>query len=108
MQRLLIAAAKADWRDVEPAIFGTLLKRALNPEERHRLGAHYTPRAYVERLVLSTVIEPLRADWKDVPTAAVNLKTRGKDKDAISEVKAFHHRPTQIRPSPSFVCGGKN
>ena len=104
---LLIAAAKADWRDVEPAIFGTLLERALNPEERHRLGAHYTPRAYVERLVLPTVIEPLRADWKDVLTAAVNLKTRGKDKDAISEVKAFHHRLTQIRVLDP-ACGTGN
>lgn len=40
---LLIAAADADWQDVEPAIFGTLLERALDPLERHRLGAHYTP-----------------------------------------------------------------
>ncbi len=62
---LLIEAARADWRDVEPAIFGTLLERALNPAERHALGAHYTPRAYVERLVLPTVIEPLREDWKN-------------------------------------------
>ena len=38
--------------DVEPAIFGTLLERALDPAERRQLGAHYTPRAYVERLVL--------------------------------------------------------
>ena len=38
-------SAKADWRDVEPTIFGTLLTRALDPEERHRLGAEYTPRA---------------------------------------------------------------
>ncbi|MCK7580994.1 MAG: hypothetical protein MZV65_38850 [Chromatiales bacterium] len=52
-------------REVEPAIFGTLLERALDPAERHALGAHYTPRAYVERLVLPTVIEPLRADWAD-------------------------------------------
>ena len=43
--RLLIQAAKADWKDVEPAIFGTLLERALDPVERHKLGAHYTPRA---------------------------------------------------------------
>ena len=47
---LLIEAAKADWKAVEPAIFGTLLERALDPIERHKLGAHYTPRAYVERL----------------------------------------------------------
>jgi hypothetical protein len=52
---------------VEPAIFGTLLERALDPDERHKLGAHYTPRAYVERLVLPTVIEPLREDWNDRP-----------------------------------------
>ena len=48
---LLIQAAEADWTNVEPAIFGTLLERALDPRERHKLGAHYTPRAYVERLV---------------------------------------------------------
>ncbi|NCD26957.1 MAG: class I SAM-dependent DNA methyltransferase, partial [Deltaproteobacteria bacterium] len=28
---VLLKAAKADWREVEPAIFGTLLERALNP-----------------------------------------------------------------------------
>ncbi len=31
---LLIEAAKCDWQHVEPAIFGTLLERALNPDER--------------------------------------------------------------------------
>lgn len=39
----LLVAAKRDWRDVEPAIFGTLLERALDPRERSKLGAHYTP-----------------------------------------------------------------
>jgi hypothetical protein len=38
-------AASYNWRDVEPAIFGTLLEQAFNPEERRKLGAHYTPRA---------------------------------------------------------------
>lgn len=55
---LLRAASGLNWRNVEPAIFGTLLERALNPYDRHKLGAHYTPRAYVERLVLPIVIEP--------------------------------------------------
>jgi hypothetical protein len=68
---LLLRAAKADWRHVEPAIFGTLLERALSPDERHKLGAHYTPRAYVERLVLPTVIEPLREEWDAAKAAAL-------------------------------------
>jgi hypothetical protein len=70
---LLAQAAKANWREVEPAIFGTLLERALDPDERHALGAHYTPRAYVERLVLPTVIEPLRAEWANAQAAALML-----------------------------------
>lgn len=70
---LLILAAKANWREVEPAIFGTLLERALDPAERHSLGAHYTPRAYVERLVLPTVMEPLRAEWANAQAAALLL-----------------------------------
>ena len=47
---LRLAARMSEWKDVEPAIFGTLLERALDERERHSLGAHYTPRAYVERL----------------------------------------------------------
>lgn len=62
--KLLLEAAEHNWAEVDPAIFGTLLERALDPEERHRLGAHYTPRAYVERLVRPTVEAPLRAEWE--------------------------------------------
>lgn len=86
---LLIAAAKADWRDVEPAIFGTLLEHALDPRERHKLGAHYTPRDYVERLVMPTVIEPLREQWEDVQAAAAIHLATDKPKDAVRVVANF-------------------
>ena len=56
----LLVAAKYNWREVDPAIFGTLLEQALDTKERAKLGAHYTPRAYVERLVVVTIMEPLR------------------------------------------------
>jgi hypothetical protein len=87
---LLGEASRSDWRDVEPAIFGTLLERALDPIERHKLGAHYTPRAYVERLVLPTIVEPLRAQWDAVQTAAVHLAKAGEVDKAIRQVKKFH------------------
>ena len=70
---LLIDAGQKQWREVEPAIFGTLLERALDKNERHKLGAHFTPRAYVERLVLPTIVEPLREQWANVQAAAVTL-----------------------------------
>lgn len=94
---LLIEAARADWRDVEPAIFGTLVERALNPVDRHKLGAHYTPRAYVERLVKPTIIEPLRAEWESVQAAALLYAEAGQIQDAFNEVDAFHQRLASIR-----------
>ncbi|MGY1458183.1 DNA methyltransferase [Luteimonas sp. A534] len=107
---MLIDAAKADWRHVEPAIFGTLLERALSPGERHKLGAHYTPRAYVERLVLPTVIEPLRDEWKDVQAAA-KLKAKGKGakarNEAVALLKSFQHRLCTIRVLDP-ACGSGN
>ena len=90
---LLLEAANADWTQVEPAIFGTLLERALSPLERHALGAHYTPRAYVERLVLPTVIEPLRADWANAQAAALVLAHEA----AALEGKAADARRAEAR-----------
>lgn len=104
---LLIEAAKADWKDVEPAIFGTLLERALDPRERHALGAHYTPRAYVERLVLPTVVEPIRDEWRNVHAAAVSLATKGDLKGAIAEVRAFHRRLCSVKVLDP-ACGSGN
>ena len=104
---LLIAAASADWRDVEPAIFGTLLERALDPRERHKLGAHYTPRAYVERLVRPTLIDPLREEWDGVQAAASQLLQKGRADEAAREVLRFHKRLTTMRVLDS-ACGSGN
>ena len=103
---LLKEAAKQNWSHVEPAIFGTLLERALNPAERHKLGAHYTPRAYVERLVLPTVVEPLRAEWESVRAAAFTHARAGNLKAARDEVNAFHDKLCQIIVlDPACGCG---
>src|SRR3546814_16863404 len=78
----LYEAAKHVWTDVEPAIFGTLLEQALDKDERKRLGAHYTPRAYVERLVEATIIQPLKAEWEGAVLGAVE-RERESDPRAI-------------------------
>ncbi len=87
---LLEHAAKADWKDVEPRIFGTLLERALDPKERHKLGAHFTPRAYVERLIEPTLLEPLREQWENAKAAALMDADKGDLKSATERVKTFH------------------
>ena len=104
---LLLVAARANWREVEPAIFGTLLERALDPTERHALGAHYTPRAYVERLVLPTIVEPLREDWKFAQAAALVLAGEGKLKEAQQQVREFLKHLCEVRVLDP-ACGSGN
>ncbi len=104
---LLLAAARANWREVEPSIFGTLLERALDPEERHALGAHYTPRAYVERLVLPTIVEPLREDWRNAQAAALVLAAEANVTAALNEIKAFHKYLCSVRVLDP-ACGSGN
>lgn len=103
----LLVAARQDWRDVEPAIFGTLLERALDPRERSKLGAHYTPRAYVERLVVPTIIEPLRADWERAQAEIEDALRSGDGKAALAIARAFHHELCTIRVLDP-ACGTGN
>jgi methylase of polypeptide subunit release factors len=104
---LLIEAASHKWNHVEPAIFGTLLERALDGKERAKLGAHYTPRAYVERLVMPTVIEPLRADWAGVQAAAASLIEADKADEARAVVEKFHGQLAQTKVLDP-ACGTGN
>jgi hypothetical protein len=104
---LLIEAAKAEWKEVEPAIFGTLLERALDPVERHKLGAHYTPRAYVERLVMPTIMEPLRNQWDIAYATAVSQYDASKATEAIKTVRRFHEQLCETRVLDP-ACGSGN
>lgn len=103
----LAAAAAHDWKDVEPAIFGTFLEQALDPTDRRKLGAHYTPRAYVERLVIATVIDPLRAEWDAARSTADRQRAEGKGDAAIRTVQAFHDRLCETRVLDP-ACGTGN
>jgi very-short-patch-repair endonuclease len=102
---VLYAAAAKDWSQVEPAIFGTLLERALDKKERSRLGAHYTPRSYVERLVRPVVMEPLRQQWDEVELELKRIleTTEGQEpaiaqrKKAEQEIQDFLAELRQVR-----------
>jgi len=88
--QILLDAAQRDWKQVEPAIFGTLLERALDPKERSKLGAHYTPRSYVERLVRPVVLEPIRERWNLVQAEVKQvLENEDKEPTAAQQKKAI-------------------
>ncbi len=105
--KLLLVAAGKDWAEVEPAIFGTLLENALDELQRGQLGAHFTPRAFVERLVLPTVMEPLRADWDNVIVSAYRADKDGKRTEAAKLVADFHAKLANVRVLDP-ACGSGN
>ena len=65
---ILRDVSRLDWSQVEPAIFGTLFERGLDPSKRSQLGAHYTDRASIERLVQPVIIGPLRREYERMQT----------------------------------------
>ncbi|MDO6415940.1 class I SAM-dependent DNA methyltransferase [Sphingomonas sp. BIUV-7] len=103
----LYEAAKHNWTEVEPAIFGTLLEQALDKVERKRLGAHYTPRAYVERLVIATIIEPLQREWETKVLGTVERERTANPQAAILAVHDFHVRLAETKVLDP-ACGTGN
>ncbi len=107
---VLQEAAKADWSDVEPSIFGTLLTRALDPKERHRLGAEYTPPEFIARIVRPTVEEPIRERWTAVQAEVLQIREGGRPKDkklAEQRLRDFHEWLRQLRFLDP-ACGSGN
>ena len=59
-----LQAAALDWSEIDPSILGTLFERGLDPDKRSQLGAHYTDRDKIMRIVEPVVVRPLLAEWE--------------------------------------------
>lgn len=105
--QLLLKAAQRQWRNVEPAIFGSLLEHALSPEERRRRGAHYTPRRYVETVVEQTIMEPLWADWHVVSSKIEKAREADDKVRALRLAKRFQSDLCKVRVLDP-ACGTGN
>ena len=59
-----LKAAALDWSEIDPSILGTLFERGLDPDKRSQLGAHYTDRDKIMRIVERVIVRPLLAEWE--------------------------------------------
>lgn len=66
---ILLETAELDWSRIEPAIFGTLFERGLDPNRRSQLGAHYTDPDNIMRVVEPVVLRPLRREFAELREA---------------------------------------
>lgn len=93
---VLILAATHDWGAVEPAIFGTLFERSLDPEKRAQIGAHYTSREDIMLVVEPVIVAPLRRRWEEVvATCDQMIEERAQ---AIRRRATGAHKDREIKP----------
>lgn len=90
----LAEAATLDWGSVDTAIIGTLFERSLDPEKRAQLGAHYTGRHDIERIVEPVVLAPLRREWATVQEEAERLRTAA-EQAATTQIR--RNRQAELR-----------
>ena len=63
---ILLETAELNWSRIDPAIFGTLFERGLDPRRRSQLGAHYTDPENIMRVVEPVLLRPLRAEFDEL------------------------------------------
>jgi hypothetical protein len=112
---MLREVSQLDWAQIEPAIFGTLFERGLDPDKRTQLGAHYTDRASITSLVEPVVIEPLRREFEVMKARVVDLLAAGKKvtkrtPDSENPEKVFHAYLERLRSIRVLdpACGSGN
>ena len=61
---ITLKASALDWSEIDPSILGTLFERGLDPDKRSQLGAHYTDRDKIMRIIGPVVVRPWLAEWE--------------------------------------------
>ena len=59
-----LKAAMLEWSEIDPSILGTLFERGLDPDKRSQLGAHYTDRDKIMRIIEPVIVCPWLAEWE--------------------------------------------
>jgi SAM-dependent methyltransferase len=72
----LTKASEANWKYVDPHIFGSVFQGIMNDAERHKSGAHYTAHDDIMRVVGPTIAEPWRKRIREAKTLDELLAVR--------------------------------
>ncbi len=101
-------AARTDWSNVDASIFGTLFERALDPDKRSQLGAHYTSRGDIEDLLEPVLLRPLREEWNGLRDRLTPLLDDPTPRETIAQqVNDFGQKLAALRVLDP-ACGSGN
>ena len=71
---------------------GTLFERALEPEQRSQLGAHYTSEADIKTLVEPVLMQPFRREWAALKGELLPLLAGGASVPASRSARLQHDK----------------
>ena len=69
LRQLLIEAARFDWSQISPAIFGALFQSVMSPTARRAIGAHYTTEQNILKVIEPLFLDELRAEFERIKSA---------------------------------------
>ena len=123
--QILAETGELSWARIDPAIFGTLFERGLDPNRRSQTGAHYTDPDNIMRVIEPVMLRPLRREFAEL-RAATERETGVAEADppaygsngwlgldepdpdsAEGQIRAFHKRLADVRILDP-ACGSGN
>ena len=89
-----LEASELDWANIDPSILGTLFERGLDPSKRTQLGAHYTDRDKIMRIIDPVIVRPWLAEWATAKAEIASSLDRA-DASEARATAARHRRQAE-------------
>ena len=92
-------AGALDWSEIDPSILGTLFERGLDPGKRAQLGAHYTDRDKIMRIVDPVITRPWLAQWettKNLIAAELDYAEAARQRRLLQDGHSRHPPPSPL------------
>ena len=100
-RRLLIDCGAMKWREISPAIFGSMFQAVMDPELRRSLGAHYTSEQNIFKVIRPLFLDELESELEDILGSRMTGKSKVK---ALEEFQGKLARLGFLDPA----CGSGN
>ena len=93
-EALITVSREFDWTQISPSIFGAMFQGVMDPQARRTLGAHYTSRENILKVIRPLFLDALNDEFE-------------KSKSTTKELKAFQDKLASLhfleRNVPSLI-----
>lgn len=93
MKDTLLNCASLNWKEISPAIFGSLFQCVMDPQKRRELGAHYTSEENILKLINPLFMDALYSEFDKIKH---NKKKLNEFWDKLTKIKIL---------DPACGCG---